>query len=272
MQAASPLESVMKRDRAVVVLGGPGVAVLYLDNQDGSWTARPTEGIPKLLSGAVATAADFDGDGIDEVFLANVAFTPDGSQIGGILLTALGGGRFAPAGLRVSGPLSAALAADLDGDSDPDLLIARLPPPRAMATYLRPLPDAAPEALPAPVVSLWRNHDGTLMEEPDALPAAWARVQDIAVGDFNADGAADIYLATGSLAPEVPEPDLLWLQQGGRFVDATPALGSARFGASLRAWTHPGGGVVVLRGGLVPADPQRLLRITLGPTSGSAPQ
>lgn len=261
-------------ERGVVVLEGGARAPTYFDfaRRDPQSQALPE--FPEVLSGTALAAADFDNDGIDDLFVANVAVGPAGSnRIGGALFRGLGGGRFEPTNQTIRGPLLAAVAADLDGDAMPDLLVARAPDADAMASYLAAPTESATVAAAAgaepgtgskAAVELWRNRGGLLELDAQDLPDSSYRVQDLAVGDFDGDGAADVYFATGSLAPEYTEPDRLWLWRDGRFVDASHRLGATRFGSSLRVWSGSAGDLLVLRGGLVPGDPQRLLLFAVG--------
>lgn len=205
-------------------------------------------------------AGDIDGDGLDDVLLANLPRS-DGALVGR-LLRGVPGGRFEPV-QDFPGPLSAAHIADLDGDGDLDLLLAHDARAILLATSVleRAIGSDPPDTPPAPLLALWRNHDGELRASGAALPALWSPVTSIATLDVNRDGLLDLLVATGGLAPERPAPDRLWLQTAGGFADASDRLGDAAFGATQHGWPDTSGAIVLVRGGLVPGDSRRLVRV-----------
>lgn len=208
----------------------------------------------------VVSAGDIDGDGLDEVLLANLP-QADGALLG-VLYRGTPDGRFEPME-TFPGPLSAAHMADLDGDGDTDLLLARDARLDLFAGSVleRALGSDPPAAPPAAILSLWRNDDGKLAASAAPLPELWSPVNSIASFDADGDGRLDVILATGGLAPEKPAPDRLWLQEEGRFMDASARLGDAAHGATWRAWPDGDGAVVLARGGLLPGDALHLARL-----------
>lgn len=250
---------------ALVVVGGGDVAVrAFTLSGDAYRLLAPASlaGHAVDLTLPVITAGDVDGDGLDEVLLANLP-QPDGT-LGGLLLRGLANGAFEPA-QHVPGPLSAAHIADLDGDGDLDLLIARDTRATLLATSAleRVVGSEPPDAAPAPVLTLWRNHEGRLQPSDTSLPPLWSPVRSLATLDADRDGRLDLLVATGDLAPERPAPDRLWLQTADGFAEASDRLGDAAFGATLRAWPDAAGAIILVRGGLVPGDPRRLVRVPM---------
>lgn len=131
--------------------GNPPTPVEYGPN---SFNAQdPTQGL--LLAG------DFDGDGIDDVFLATGAawYYSSGGQAEWRYLN------------RASDPASALLLGDFDGDGRTDVLAVH--GPNIDVSWAG--------------VSAWQTINQT----------AWP-VADLAVGDFNGDGRSDLLLATGT--------------------------------------------------------------------------
>jgi len=262
---------------STLVLVGGGDNPVRLYRQAGQrWMEIDSSGLPGQLWSAVLAAADWDGDGLADLLLANLpvgdsregtdAEVVSSSQdLVGRIYRRRGTGGFEADALAIPGPLSAALALDVDQDGDPDLLVAReLSPEEAAAGHLLSRRESGSgPSLPRQVVTLWRNNAGELSPQPGAVPVLRATVQDIAAVDFDGDGLLDLYLATGGLSPEHPQPDRLWKNMGGRYVDASQKLGLGRFAGTLRVWSLRPERLLLLRGGLMPADPPRLLHLLL---------
>ncbi len=252
--------------RALLLAGGGNAPLRWYEPSGGVWRERAVSGLPRRLAGPVVAAADWDDDGGVDVFVGNaVGSFGTGPDVAGAIYWRRGVDRFAADEPLVTGALSAALALDVDGDGDADLVTARALPSRetAVAQLLDPGDEAVGEE-PTPLLTLWRTADGVLQEVPGALPTIHALVQDLAaiVPAPGGSGAADLWLATGGLAPERIEGDVLLVNRNGRFVDESSALAEAlRWGRTLRAWPHPAGGLTLVRGGIVPADPQMFLAI-----------
>ncbi len=252
-----PARAAMLRGRSgpIIVLAGGGTRPLRA--YGGAGVMREIDVALPRASGAVLAAADFDGDGLDDLFVGNLA---DAGAAGGVLLA--GAGDYRQGSAIASGVLTAAVAADLDGDGDPDLLAARRPPRGAAAGYLRTGDDTTRPG--ARLLVSWRNDAGTLVPWRVDLPEVYGFVSDLLYADLDGDGRSDLYVATAPPRPEEVQPDR-WFRAlgGGRYEDATVRLGGMRFGATLRAWQAADGALILQRGGRVAGERGELLRVLL---------
>ncbi len=171
---------------------------------------------------AGAAVIDSDGDGREELFVAG------GSGQGDGLLT-LRQGRFINAigGTGLSHPSATygALSLDLDGDRDPDLVVAR---DDGLYAYRN---DGTGRIRPEKIA---------LDLDPLAIPIA------VTAGDVNRDGQPDLYVtAVVGADPESPallngdaletHSLLLLGEKGGKFRDATESAGLSRRQNALHA-------------------------------------
>lgn len=227
-----------------------GRNTLYRNDGNGSFTdvtgaagvGTPT-GRGEPVWSTSASWADFDGDGLLDLFVANYlaydtrrhgacyATMASGRKVASychphrfdgapdILYRNLGGGRFQDVS-RVSGIAGASgwleakglgvVASDFDGDGDLDLLVAN---------------DSVANAI-------WSNLGGFRFEEV-ALRSGFAfnangeseASMGITRGDVDGDGRLDYFLTHFSR-----ETNTLYLNRGGHFVDATVSSGLARAG------------------------------------------
>ena len=202
--------------------------------------ATATMGVRQDRYGCAIAAGDADGDGLPDLYVLNL----DGNQ----LLRNLGGGRFADvtaaAGLSVGGdgdggdgggPGTTATFFDMDGDGDLDLFAG---------TYSDFRPENEPDcqnlagdrdycgpgSFPMVADRLYRNtidENGALVFEDvtaaSGLGAAPKRpALGVVAGDWNGDGAADLYVANDG------EVNHLWLNDGtGVFTDEALLAGAA---------------------------------------------
>ncbi|HJO04094.1 MAG TPA: hypothetical protein QGG47_08975 [Acidobacteriota bacterium] len=259
---ANPWRAVFVRTAAgveLLVVGGGGRPLRRFAARAGDWVQVDLGGLEEPL-GSVLAAGDVDADGLDDLLLGNLTLSTQSDSrtvVGARLYRGTVSGTYERTDLQVATWLTAALLADVDGDSDVDLLVAhRVDPDRAAAWHLSP-------QTARPTVELWRNDGGRLQPDLDALPSIGASVLDVATLR-RAEGGVDIYLATGSLRPERPEPDRYWRFELGNWVDATPVLGSRRFASTVRiAAGLESRSIVLLRGGLVPGDPRLAVEVTI---------
>jgi FG-GAP-like repeat len=145
--------------------------------------------------------ADFDGDGMDDLVIANVR--PTGSATNppsNILLLGRGDGTFTPSGAQLpAGVVAHAGWTDLNGDGAPDLWM------EFRAAGANP-----------PVLSLLEQHDGAFVELqriPLPIPPGYSPAGDVGVafGDFNNDGRVEFIAPVSgtNLAPSLGSSGVL---------------------------------------------------------------
>jgi tetratricopeptide (TPR) repeat protein len=245
-------------ERVIVVGGGDAPVRVFAPARDGFGAVNNVE-LPAPRADPLVAAADFDGDGIDDLVLGNVALEPDAEALGARLLTGLPDGSWQLPGEFLQGPISQMLAADLDADGDPDLVVGR-------TVQATPTGDGGGGAATAESTSrateieFLYNRDGVL--EPEPGPTVLGELRDIVVSDLDGDGHPDLFLATGSWSPEESTQDAVWLGSRAGFSDATDRIGSVALGTTFRAWPRDGG-VLALRAGDVPAAPPQLVTIQI---------
>jgi hypothetical protein len=172
-----------------------------VENDGNGFFTISTEFMPGLLAVEDSAAADIDGDGDEDLLIAN---DWESTQ----LLLNDGNGSY----LDVSGawPKSsryseAVDAGDVDGDGDIDLFFGR---------------EWGANEL------LLNDGTGRFDFSPNPLPHGFERTRSMDFADFDGDGDLDIFLTNGSFSGGYPaEPDRLYLNDGsGVFTDATAQL------------------------------------------------
>jgi hypothetical protein len=201
----------------------PAHDLLYMNDGDGSFTEVSERAglLSAYGNGLGVVAADFDGDGDTDVFVANDATMNqlwinqgDGTFVDEALLRgcAIDEQGMTKAGMGVVGE-------DLDGDADPDLLVVNLQ---------------------HQTDSFYRNDGGFFTDATGAagLATASRRFTRFGVGavDLDNDGRLDLFVAQGRVmkSPEPPaaedpyaEPNLLLRGDGaGRWVEVSPPGGA----------------------------------------------
>jgi hypothetical protein len=100
---------------------------LYLNDGKGSFAAAPKDALPAATDGAsCVVVADFDGDGLPDVFIGGGSVPGRYPMSGESHLWMNRGGKFVeatPPGLRHPGIVTAAVASDVDGDGKMDLVL-----------------------------------------------------------------------------------------------------------------------------------------------------
>ena len=238
-------------DRVVLVGGGSRGTRVYELAGD-LYREVDAGGLPMPVGVPLVAAADFDGDGVDDLLLANIRLAPDSQVLGGRVFLGRADGSFQASGTDIPGPLVQVVAADIDGDGDVDIVVGR--PGLAIAAN-GATGDHAPPAPPAAttMVSVLINDGGRLTPASIETPVLGGELRDIVVADLDGDGRTDLFFATAAWSPERRDTDVLWLGTAAGFVDASDRLGPERLGSTFRAWAAADG-LVLVRGGTVPGD------------------
>lgn len=245
----------------IVLVGGGSRGTRLYEAAGELYREADTSHLPGPDGPPLLAAADFDGDGIDDLVLANLRLSDDSQALGGRLYWGLADGSFRPSNNDIAGPLLQLAAADLDGDGDPDLIVGRAG--QAIESEEVAGDHAPPIAAAATMdVVFLLNDGGRLAPSTLETPVLPADVRNIVVADLDDDGRTDLFFATGSWAPETVVADLLWLGTDAGFRDASERLGLARHGVTFLSW-RSAEGLVLVRGGIVPADPRRTVLLEI---------
>jgi hypothetical protein len=200
---------------------------LFRNNHDGTFTdVFAGSGLDSAnLYGLGATVADFDNDGLDDVFMTSVD--------GGRLFRNRGGAKFvdvtARAGIRNGEFAVSAAWLDYDRDGLADLFVGN---------YVRWSPQAevrcglegergycGPDSYKPVAPRLYRNAGGGRFEDVTAragLDSPTDKAMGVAVLDYNGDGWPDLFVGNDRV------PAKLYRNDGhGRFVDEAVAAGVA---------------------------------------------
>lgn len=202
-------------DLDVVAIGRPdGVIGIFENDGFGHFTARAaTSGIPALLRPSAFAAGDYDGDGLPDLYVTQIAVT-------GRLFRNNGDFTFtdvtASAGCTTAGASKAAAWGDFDGDGWLDLHIANYR-------------GAWPGTSGIPSVLYRNNGDGTFTSVGSTIPGfndpaysflgAWV--------DIDRDGDVDLYISNdrGSLPPFF-QGNQLFRNDDGVLVEISDASGA----------------------------------------------
>ena len=187
--------------------------LLYHNNGDGTFTEVSAQaGLSKALGkGMGIVVADYDDDGLPDVFIAN-----DNDR--NMLIHNLGGGKMGEVGMQAGaayngdGRQISGMGADFrdfDGDGLPDILMTGL----RRETF-----------------ELFRNTGKGTFEDASAssgllnLSRPW-NGWGCGFVDFDNDGWLDVFIACGGLDTNEPQSNRLLRNLGGRFVDVSESAG-----------------------------------------------
>ena len=187
--------------------------LLYHNNGDGTFTEVSAQaGLSKALGkGMGIVVADYDDDGLPDVFIAN-----DNDR--NMLIHNLGGGKMREVGMQAGaayngdGRQISGMGADFrdfDGDGLPDILMTGL----RRETF-----------------ELFRNTGKGTFEDASAssgllnLSRPW-NGWGCGFVDFDNDGWLDVFIACGGLDTNEPQSNRLLRNLGGRFVDVSESAG-----------------------------------------------
>ena len=188
--------------------------LLYHNNGDGTFTEVSTRaGLGKLLCKGMGIAiADYNGDGFQDIFIAN-----DNDR--NLLIRNLGGGKLKEVGMEAAiayngdGRQISGMGADFrdfDGDGLPDILM----------TGLR-----------GETFELFRNNGKGVFDDASAssgllnLSRPWSG-WGCGFVDFDNDGWLDVFVACGGLDVNEPQPNRVLRNLGGRFADVSADAGA----------------------------------------------
>ena len=197
----------------IVVLGaGDGLVGVFENDGTGQFTDRSDEsGIPALSEASAFAAGDFNGDGLQDLYL---------TQVGAADILVRNDGNFqftdvtTQAGLGSGGRGKGASWGDFDGDGWLDLYVANY------------TDDVSPGGEVANLLYS-NNGDGTF----DEVAASFG-VDDDGLGfqpiwtDYNRDGLVDLYLTNDRGHLPGYNDNRLWRNDGGSFTDVSAASGA----------------------------------------------
>ena len=226
-----------------------GRQALFRNNRNGTFSdVTATSGLGLEMYGMGVAAADYDNDGLTDVYLTGLG--------GNRLMRGASGGRFvdvtAASGVAASGFSTSAAWLDYDTDGKLDLFVARyvqwsIDKDLHCTLDGKTKSYCTPESYAGESALLFRNRgDGTFLDVTRAagLHDPASKALGVALVDYDTDGRVDIFVANDT------QPNRLYRNRGnGSFIDvATTAgvafneAGVARAGMGVDAADYDGSG------------------------------
>ncbi len=202
-----------------------GDQLRYFENDGrGDFEERTEQaGLTGLTGGLNMVHADYDNDGLSDVFVLRGAWRKQAGRVPNSLLRNLGGGRFSDVtegvGLLSMHPTQTAAWGDYDNDGWLDLFIGN---------------ESVPGGAQHPC-ELYHNDGGRFTEVGGAVGArVVGYVKGVAFGDYNDDGLTDLYISRND------GPNLLLRNDGPKGESPNESQGAVignRPAASARPWS-----------------------------------
>ncbi len=180
----------------------------HIENNFIDFKREPLLHMKHSVSGPVTLVSDFDGDGLDDIYLGGamgqasiVMFQKNGEWIKKIQPDFEENSKYEDV---------AVVSIDFDNDGQKDIIVAS-------GGYERPKGDKLYE------LRAYKNDKGTFKRVKDILPEIFINSASLAVGDLNNDGFMDLILGGGAIPNEYPngEGGIILINNKGKFKDAT---------------------------------------------------
>jgi hypothetical protein len=233
-----------------------GLFAVLMGNGDGTFQAAPSYAATTAAQSSVAPAfavGDFNGDGKPDILGISTTVqsgipNPNGLE----LLTGDGKGNFTPGAPVAGGSPTLVVAADMNGDKNLDAIVA----------------DNGSNV----GIALGNGKGGFQAIHDYAVPNS-ETIQDLAVGDFNGDGKADVLVTAADPTGGNPNGIYLFLNNGNGTLAAAKQLDTATSPLGLAIGDLNGDGkldfVVIDSGNSLSTNTPGSMRVYLGDGNGT---